>query len=171
MAACFVWVSVCVYACACACTVHVTSYLQKSEVFRGNPLWICVKSVRKFADRLWQAHRIVVGDSLNCLSGICGIVFCAPMDSSYGSPPNDLWETAGYRVCEIVFGSPQIAVQSPSNFPQQSFSGTFRRYARRFHGYPAMFLRIICDGWFTEVCKLPRGNLQKPTLQICEISN
>ena len=77
--------------------------------------------------------------------GIRGIVFWAPADSSYRSPPNDLWETAGYWVREIVFESPQIAVQSPSNVSWQSFSGTFLRYVRRFRGYPAMLPRIICD--------------------------
>ena len=77
--------------------------------------------------------------------GIRRIVFWVPPDLSYGSPPNDLWETAGYRVRKIVFGSPQIDVQSPSNVPRQPFSGTF-------HGYSAMFPRLTYND---SMCNVP----------------
>ena len=106
-----------------------------SQVTYGNLLTSAVircrfpwKPVQKFKDRLWRVCGIVFRDLQNHLSGLRRIVFWAPVDSSYGNPPNDLWETASYRVHEIVFGSPQITVQSPSNVLRQPFSGTFRRY-------------------------------------------
>ena len=70
-------------------TVHVTSYLQKFVTdFRES---LCGNS--------W------IASPRNRLSGIREIVFWAPVDLSCGSPPNDHWETTGYRVREIVFSS------------------------------------------------------------------
>ena len=74
---------------------HVTSYLRKSADFRSNPSRISVKVCA-------ESRGSSVASRRNHLSGIRGIVFWAPTYSSCESPPNDLWETAGYRVREII---------------------------------------------------------------------
>ena len=92
--------------------MHVTSYLRKSADFCGNhsriSMKVCVKiyglpwkSVRKFADCLWWARGIVFWYPRNRLSGICGIVFQAPTDSSCGS--------------QTIFGRPQV-IESAKSF-------------------------------------------------------
>ena len=57
-------------------TVHVTSYLQKSDDFRGNLLWLSLKICVE-----------ICGSSVvslqNRLSGMHRIVFQAPVESSF----------------------------------------------------------------------------------------
>ena len=55
------------------CTVHVTSYLQKSADFRGNPSWISVKVCAEIC-------RSSVGEPAESFFGICEIVFQVPAD-------------------------------------------------------------------------------------------
>ena len=87
-------------------TVHVSSYLRKSDDFHGNCRGFPCKLVQKFVDCLWWARGIVFRESAelsfrnprNCLSDARGIFF--------GGPQNDLSESADYRVSKIVFRSP-----------------------------------------------------------------
>ena len=120
-------------------------------------------------------YGIVFWDPRNRLSGIRGIVFRAPADSSCGSPPNDLWETADYWVREIVFGSQR-------NRPLESWilRKSLCDLLRTFRGNPSAnystgtyggstdtFPHIVCNDSvedsrkFTEFCKLPRRILRK----------
>ena len=88
---------------------HVTYGNPDSAVIRHGFPW---KSGQKFADHLWRTRGIVFQDSRNCVSesmqSSCGNR--APTDSSGRSPPNNLQKTAGYRVCEVVFGSLRIVL-------------------------------------------------------------
>ena len=45
-----------------------------------------------------------------------------PADSSYGSPQNNLCETAGYRVLKIVFGSPQNNLWESAKSSSENFT-------------------------------------------------
>ena len=81
------------------CTLYLSVVIIR-YMSQGNPSQISVKVCAEIRGSSVLSQQ-------NCLSGISGIVFQAPADSSCGSPPNDLWETAGYRVREIVFGSQQ----------------------------------------------------------------
>ena len=142
-----------------------------SQVTYGNPptsavihrrfLW---KSVQKFVDCLWRAHGIIFWDPQNRLSGVHRIVFWAPADSSYGSPPNDLWETAGYRLRAISLG----VLKSLCDL-LRAFCGNPPQVRMEVPWIPSNVSAYNLQwfrGWFTEVCKLPRRNLRKPTRQI-----
>ena len=76
----------------------------RSQVTDGNPQTSAV-ILLGFRESLCGNSRIVCGESAESSFGICGIVFRTPADSY--SHPNNLWETAGCRVREIVFGSLQ----------------------------------------------------------------
>ena len=111
--------------------------------------------MRKFTNRLWQACGIIFQDLRNrlpgsaesffrspgnCLSGACGFILWGSSEPSFGRPQ------------EIVFGSPQITVQSFQTFrgnpSLEHFTGTYGGSVdtqQCFRAYPAMFPRIICD--------------------------
>ena len=53
--------------CAKASTVHVTSYLRKSDEFRGNPSQFSVKTCAEISGMYSASLRIVCSESADCL--------------------------------------------------------------------------------------------------------
>ena len=142
-------------------TVHVTSYLWKSDDFLDNPSQISVKVCAEFRGSS-------VASSRNHLLGVLRIVFWAPTDLSYGSPPNDLWETEGYWTCEIVLGVLKLLWNLLWMFRgNPSAEHSAGRYRGSVDPSNVSADTHQCFGvwwfhwWFMEVCRLPRGNSQK----------
>ena len=83
--------------------------LTSSVFFLLLPLYAHIRYMSQVTDGDPQTSAVVLRGFRESMSlfGIRGNVFRPPADSSCGSHPNDLWDTAGCRVREIVFGSLQ----------------------------------------------------------------
>ena len=140
-----------------------------------------------FCESLCGNSWIVCGEPAKSSFGIRRIVFRESTELSFGRPRIHL-----VGVLQTIFGRLQVIKSAKLssgvrtivlwnrkscvnrcaisfNVSRQPFSGSFGRYVWRFHGYPAMFLRVVCDDSAEDSRKSASSRMEfrrKPTRQI-----